>query len=81
MSRPDDRVTVPTNGHHPALPDGDADLDVAENSDLGGGTPSLAFPDTRPPLPTVTPGQVAVGFGIIAALIVLLLGRRRGRRG
>ena len=81
MSRHDDRVTVPTNGHHPALPDADADLDLAETSDLGGGMPSLAFPGTRPPLPTVTPGQVAVGFGIIAALIVLLLGRRRGRRG
>jgi hypothetical protein len=81
MSRPDDRVAVPTNGHHPALPDGDADLDLAESSDLGGGTPSLALPGGRPPLPTVTPGQVAVGFGIIAALIVLLLGRRRGGRG
>jgi hypothetical protein len=81
MSRPEDHVAVPTNGHRKALPDGDADLDLAETSDLGGGTPSLAFPGTRPPLPTVTPGQVAVGFGIIAALIVLLLGRRRGRRG
>jgi hypothetical protein len=28
----------------------------------------------------VSPGQVIAGFGIIAALILLILGRRRGRR-
>ena len=28
-----------------------------------------------------TPGQAAVGFGIIAGLILLVLGRRRGQKG
>jgi predicted outer membrane lipoprotein len=28
----------------------------------------------------VSPGQLAAGFGIIAALILLFIGRRRGRR-
>jgi hypothetical protein len=29
--------------------------------------------------PSFTPGQVIAGFGIFAALALLLLGRRRGR--
>jgi hypothetical protein len=32
-----------------------------------------------PTLVNVSPGQVIAGFGILAALILLLLGRRRGR--
>jgi hypothetical protein len=81
MSRPDDRVAIPTNGHRPALPDADGDVDLADTTDLGGGRPNPGSPSGRAALPPVTPGQVAVGFGIIAALIVLLLGRRRGGRG
>ncbi len=35
-----------------------------------------------PPRIIVTPGQATiVGFGIIASLILVLLGRRRGRKG
>jgi hypothetical protein len=34
----------------------------------------------RPSASNVSPGQVIAGFGIIAALILLILGRRRGRR-
>jgi hypothetical protein len=30
-------------------------------------------------MPAVTPGQVIAGFGVLAALAVLLVGRRRGR--
>jgi hypothetical protein len=37
------------------------------------------LPTIRPTVPSVTPTQAVVGFGIIAALILLLLGRRRGR--
>jgi hypothetical protein len=81
MKRPEDRVAAPTNGHHPALGEGDVDADVGdlpEATDLGRGTPSMAIPTLRPAIPTVTPTQAAVGFGIIAAVILLLLGRRRG---
>ena len=78
MKRPEDRVASPTNGHRPALRDGDVDL--AETTDLGAGRPTMDLSDLRPAIPTVTPTQAAVGFGIIAGLIVLLLGRRRGGR-
>jgi hypothetical protein len=81
MKRPEDSVASPTNGHRPALRDHDVESDLAElpdATDLGRGTPSMAVPTLRPAIPTVTPTQAAVGFGIIAALILLLLGRRRG---
>ena len=81
MTPPEDRVASPTNGHHPALRNDDVDTDLAdlpEATDLGRGTPTMAIPTLRPAIPTVTPTQAAVGFGIIAALILLVLGRRRG---
>jgi hypothetical protein len=81
MKKPEDRVAAPTNGHHPALRDDDVDADLGdlpEATDLGRGTPTMAVPTLRPAIPNVTPTQAAVGFGIIAALILLLLGRRRG---
>jgi hypothetical protein len=83
MKPPEDRVAAPTNGHHPALRDGDVETDLAdipEATDLGRGTPTMAVPGLRPAIPSVTPTQAAVGFGIIAALILLVLGRRRGGR-
>jgi hypothetical protein len=65
-----DRLAVPTNGHRPALKDDTLDAPSIE-ADFGAqGRPASVFP-------TVSPGQVVVGFGIIAALIVLLFGRRR----
>ena len=67
MSGPKDRVTVPTNGHHPRLPDGEPATELDTLAPL------------RPAVPNVTPTQAVVGFGIVAALILLLLGRRRGR--
>ena len=81
MNRPEDRVAVPTNGHRPAMAERDGDVDLSDTTDLGGGRPSLSLPNLRPTVPTVSPTQAAVGFGIIAALILLLLGRRRGGRG
>lgn len=60
MSRGDDRIPVPTNGHRPP-PDAAA----------------LDHPDLRI---AVTPAQAAVGFGVIASLVLLLLGARRRRR-
>jgi len=78
MKRPWDRFAAPTNGHQPALRHDDVDTDLAETTDLGGGTPNMETPTLRPTVPNVTPTQAVVGFGIIAALILLLLGRRRG---
>lgn len=84
-----DRVAVPTNGHRPALTD-DA-LDAPHHA--GSGSPEQSgqtadasdaarTPDpaaSSPSLPTMTSGQVIAGFGLLAALALLLLGRRRGR--
>jgi len=82
-----DRVAVPTNGHRPALTDDPLD---APHHD-GSGSPERQTADasdtarTQDPaassasLPTMTSGQVIAGFGLLAALALLLLGRRRGR--
>lgn len=91
MSRPDDRVAVPTNGHrgpvagvdpslHPAAAPGapGAPVEAAGGSTTG---PAEGVATRRNIAIEVTPTQLAVGFGVIASLIVLLLGRRRGRRG
>ena len=73
MSSPDDRVAVPTNGHRRALTDEAFDAPSIE-ADFG------ALDPPAPTVPSFTPAQLAAGFGIIAALILLILGRRRGRR-
>ena len=71
MTSPD-KVAVPTNGHRPAMTDDPLDAPSIE-ADFGA--------QDRPPtaFSNVSPGQVIAGFGILAALILLLLGRRRGR--
>jgi hypothetical protein len=68
-----DRVAVPTNGHRPALSDDAVDASPADDA---ADTPA-------PPaaVASVSPGQVIAGFGILAALALLVLGRRRGRGG
>ena len=81
MSKTADRIPVPTNGHRPPAA---ADRPTAApapapppaaapsaHDDEAAGEPKMLF----------TPGQAAVGFGIIAGLILLVLGRRRGRKG
>jgi hypothetical protein len=80
MSRPGDRITIPTNGHHALA----ADSSPAESAPAS--SPSPAPDLDRPAGPggtdvrfAVTPGQAIVGFGILASLILLFLGRRRGR--
>ena len=73
MTHETDRIPVPINGKGPR-PD-QAPVPA----------PGPAADDDRPTATTVvfTPTQLAVGFGIIASLIVLLVGRmrRRGRSG
>ena len=70
MTPETDRIAVPTNGKHPprhAQPE-----------------PNPTAPD-QPPVPqpsgVFNPIQLAVGFGILAAIIALVAGslRRRGR--
>lgn len=83
MSGDSEKVHVPTNGHGPhtlqpktspepptatAVPTAAIDLDAAS-----GPSRSMSFQPT--------PGQLAVGFGILASLILLLVGRRRRRGG
>jgi hypothetical protein len=69
-----DRVAVPTNGHRPALNDDAPDAPPPDDPADTGARPASA-------VPSVSPGQVIAGFGILAALILLVLGRRRGRDG
>ena len=71
MSPDTDRIAVPTNGKRPhPLPPAQSPPPVAD-----------------PPLATgsipFTPTQLAVGFGILAALVALVVGslRRRSRSG
>ncbi len=79
MSPSDDRVAVPTNGHHPAMPDGEA---TPLGTEREAGTPPTVTPDRGPRaiVPAVSPAQLAAGFGIIAAVILLIINRRRGGR-
>jgi hypothetical protein len=79
MSSSADRIAVPTNGKRPpdALAEGD------EQSAAPVEAPSAEDPiddATDAPRVIVTPGQATVvGFGILAGLILLVLGRRRGK--
>jgi hypothetical protein len=72
MTHEIDRIPVPTNGRGPH---------AVEHASTR--TPAARGTSTEPaattPTATFTATQYAVGFGIIASLIVLLLGRRRGR--
>lgn len=84
MSPPDDRVAVPTNGHRPAMSDQERSIDptALPGTERGAAT-TPTVPSDRGPraiVPAVSPGQLAAGFGIIAAVILLVLGRRRSRR-
>ncbi len=89
MNDSEDRIAVPTNGHRPPL---STEAPAAAALDPALTAPALTAPAATAPAPAgglstdelrvaFTPGQVAAGFGIIAALILLVVGRRRGRRG
>lgn len=82
MNRETDRITVPTNGRKPH-PVADAPTQRNETdesgSDSAGRDPVAKA--TAPELTiAVTPAQLAVGFSVIAGIILLVLGRRHGRR-
>jgi hypothetical protein len=91
MNRETDRITVPTNGHKRHAVAGAAAPSPAGADDAAGGATDepaggSAGPDpvaraTSPELTiAVTPAQLAVGFGVIAGIILLVAGRRLGRR-
>ena len=75
MTREIDRIPVPTNGRGPKP------VEPAEPSTATPGTTPTIGDDADRTLQTVafTPTQLAVGFGILASLILWMLGRRRGR--
>ena len=73
MSGPVDRIPVPTNGHHPAPAPGSAEPTAAAPRPARSGP---IAPDLRI---AVTPATAAAGFGVLAAIILLILGRRRRR--
>jgi hypothetical protein len=83
MNHDTDRVAVPTNGRKPhPVPDAvDAADDPADDAADDAAPRDPVAKVTSPELTiAVNPAQLAVGFGVIAAVILLLLGRHRGRR-
>ena len=83
MTGDPDRIAVPTNGRKPHP--------VAPLEPLRGEPPTAEPPRDKPPrifdptdpalLGAVSPRSVAVGFGIVASLVLLAVGRSRLRRG
>jgi hypothetical protein len=74
MSSDPDRIAVPTNGRGPhPVPDPLAPSEPASES--GSGAPSEEEMSTA-----FSPKQLAIGFGIVASLLLLLAGRARRRR-
>jgi hypothetical protein len=70
MSPDADRIAVPTNGRGPhPLPDADVPAPSA----------STGLPDREMSL-AFSPRQMALGFGIVASLVLLIAGRARRRR-
>jgi hypothetical protein len=74
MSEDTERIPVPTNGRGPRL------QGSAEPVDWPHSPPGE--PPSRDQAIPFTPNQLAVGFGIVAGLVLLFVGsRRRGRSG
>jgi hypothetical protein len=89
MNSETDRITVPTNGRNPhavAEAPAPATVDPAaeDAADESGSEPAGGDPVAKVTSPeltiAVTPAQLAVGFGVIAGIILLVVGRRHGRR-
>jgi hypothetical protein len=76
MSPDADRIAVPTNGKRPhRLPEAVSPAPAPEPQ-------PAQDPAPAPAVAPFTPTQLAVGFGILAAAVALLVGtlRRRGAR-
>jgi hypothetical protein len=90
MSPDTDRIAVPTNGRKPhRAPKPDVSAEPTSVPPAEAATPSAATPETMAPGTSdqelsvaFTPKQLAIGFGIVASLVLLVAGRaRRGRWG
>jgi len=73
MTPDDDRIAVPTNGKgphhgHDGAPSGDPEV---------AGSPEGT--EARASTPPFSPTQLAVGFGILASILVIVVGRLRQR--
>jgi len=78
MSGPGDRIPVPTNGHHPPLGRGpEGHPDAAGPASTTAPRPARRVPAAPDLRIAVTPATAAAGFGVLAAIILLILGRRR----
>jgi hypothetical protein len=78
MTQNPDRIAVPTNGKGPhpvttSLAPLRGEPPTAEPPAVNATDPAL--------LGAVSPRQLAIGFGIVASLVLLALGRSRTRRG
>jgi hypothetical protein len=72
MSEETDRIAVPTNGKGPkAVP-------AAEGSAAPAPVPATSDEETSV---AFTPAQLAIGFGILASLVLIVAGRLRRRSG
>jgi hypothetical protein len=71
MSEETDRIAVPTNGKGPkAVPAAEGSAATPETAlKTSDGETSVAF----------TPTQLAIGFGILASLVLIVAGRMRRR--
>jgi hypothetical protein len=86
MTRESDRIPVPTNGHEPAerqrTPRAVMEVPaLAPATLLRSVTPPDPVPTVTSPEPAtpVTPAKVAVAFSVVAGIVLLVLGSRRGR--
>jgi hypothetical protein len=78
MSESDDRIPVPVNGHHPT----ESAAAPTLPSQVPEAPPDLPAATIAPdPRIVVSPTQLAIGFGIVASVLALLVGRARRRRG
>jgi hypothetical protein len=74
MSQDTDRIAVPTNGRRPkAVPGPDGPPVSPERVAPGTSDEELSV--------AFTPKQLAIGFGILASLVLIVAGRLRRRSG
>ena len=78
MSPSDDRIKVPVNGHSTDLK---VETGAAASAGTGPGGDAADGAEPQSARLFASPTQLAVGFGAITGLIVLLVGAMRRRRG
>jgi len=73
MTQDPGRIAVPTNGRRPhaAVPPAGAEAEAP---------PPVGVPSDAELAAALSPRQLAIGFGIVASLVLLVLGRVRRRR-